>query len=70
RGGLRALAVTSVAAAAAAGTYHSPLLPEHLAGPTRVVAAALALLGAAAMAGVGLLVLAPAARSRPERPAT
>ncbi|MBX3466248.1 MAG: hypothetical protein KF878_05040 [Planctomycetes bacterium] len=72
RAGARALAVAAVGVAAAVGTFHSPILAERLGEHARGLAAGVAMFGAAAIASVGLLVLAPppgAARSRPEPPA-
>ncbi|MCO5171826.1 MAG: hypothetical protein M9894_36465 [Planctomycetes bacterium] len=65
RGAGRAVAVAAVGVAAALGTFHSPLLLDRLREEERVLAAAAAMFGGAAMTGVALLVLSPRPRAEP-----
>jgi hypothetical protein len=71
RGGLRALGVVLIAGAAAVGTHQSPILSERLRGVELLLAALVAAVGAAAMSGVALTVVAPRVIGRaPATPAT
>lgn len=63
RGGLRAVCVVLLSAAAYGGTHHSPILADRLRPAELALAAVMASVAAAATSGVALTVIAT--RSRP-----